>query len=218
MFDPTMKNTIKYYIAGLLLALPFGVLSVVLVFVGYNHNSEWFFILALLAAVPCVYVTLRALVPFFRMVYYVRKVGYSADAFLRQSGCSVFQGALGAGKSSLAGYILVLISGKLWQELQTDYITMSVYVPDWRRVLSPAAEPLSAQAYWQRLKALEAAGKLTHDRVRLLFGHDFRAAGQTPRCSKTRFCSAIAGTRSKRRFYIIPDIRTAYPVSFPISR
>lgn len=179
-----MKNTVKYYAAGLLLALPFGVLSVVLVFVGYSHTSEWFFILALLAAVPCVYVTLRALVPFFRMLYYVRKVDDCAAMFLTQSGCSVFQGALGAGKSSLAGYILVLISGRLWAQLQTDYLTMSVYVRDWRKVLAPSGSPPPALVYWQHLKALVAAGKITHERARLLFSQRLSRGATAPHAYK----------------------------------
>ena len=84
MIDPALKNTVKYYAAGLLLALPFGVLSAVLIVVGYNHSSDRFLIVSVILAVPCVYVVLRATIPFGRMVYYVRKMRESEAHFLRQ--------------------------------------------------------------------------------------------------------------------------------------
>ena len=150
MLDPALKNTVKYYAAGLLLALPFGVLSAVLIVVGYNHPSDRFLIVAVIAAVPCAYAFFRAAIPFGRMVYYVRKVRESEALFLRQAGCSVFQGALGAGKSSLAGYILVLNARQLWAQLQADYLTMSVNVRGWRK-----------QCDWDRY----AAGKIGREEM-----------------------------------------------------
>ena len=153
MIDPALKNTVKYYAAGLLLALPFGVLSAVLIVVGYNHSSDRFLIVSVILAVPCVYVVLRATIPFGRMVYYVRKMRESEAHFLRQSGCSVFQGALGAGKSSLAGYILVLNARQLWAQLQADYITMSTQVHGWRNQCVIGTDMLPARSAGRKCSA-----------------------------------------------------------------
>lgn len=133
MLNRDIRNTTLYYSAGLIAGLPFAVAAAILVIVGYFHPSGLFLPLAACLGVPVVLLCLRAIIPFCRYLYYRRKYYASQALFLSQSGCSVFQGALGAGKSSLAGYILVTISARLWAQLQTDYLTMSVYVHQWRR-------------------------------------------------------------------------------------
>lgn len=129
--NPDIRNTTLYYAKLFTVGLPLS-LSTIAFAVAAFVCLPWYYRPAGLSfCLVAVLVVWHSVAPFVAYLYYRAKYYESTAKILSQSGCSVYQGALGAGKSSLGGYSIVTIAQNLFVQLVTDYHTMAVHVDEW---------------------------------------------------------------------------------------
>lgn len=129
--NPDIKQTTLYYSKLFTVGLPLTILTVTAAVLITVYCPWYYWAVSLSFCLVSVLVVMNSVAPFVRYLYYRAMYYRSIAKILTQSGCSTYQGALGAGKSSLAGYSVVTIAQNLWVKLVTDYHTMAVHVPDW---------------------------------------------------------------------------------------
>ncbi len=131
--NPDIRNTTLYYAKLFTVGIPLTVGTLAGTVTVFVCLPWYYWAIGLSLCLVAVLVVWHSVAPFCRYLYYRAQYYRSQAEILSQSGCSTYQGALGAGKSSLAGYTLVTIAQNLFVKLITDYHTMAVHVPDWER-------------------------------------------------------------------------------------
>lgn len=129
--NPDIRNTTLYYAKLFTVGLPMAALTVTAAVLAFVYLPWYSWAIGVSFCLVSVLVVWHTIAPFLHYLY-CRRMYYASQArIVSQSGCSVYQGALGAGKSSLGAYSLVTVAQKLWVQLITDYFTMATHVPEW---------------------------------------------------------------------------------------
>ncbi len=129
--NPDIRNTTLYYAKLFTVGLPMSLGAIAGTVTVFVCLPWYYWPVGLSLCLVAVLVVWYSVAPFIAYLYY-RAMYYASTAkILSQSGCSVYQGALGAGKSSLGGYSIVTIAQNLFVQLVTDYHTMAVHVDEW---------------------------------------------------------------------------------------